>query len=1128
MANKVTLFVLFLLLKLTFAQPNIVLIKPESVCNNTPFSITNNSTNTAFSYWDICLENLKNSPTLSVASSHSGTTAATQGGSMLNSEAMTMVKDGGNYFSFITSRSTNKLIRLSFGTSPNNAPTYSDLGNPTFATVALNNRAYSIQSVIDQGKRYLFVSNFTDRTLRFVSFTSDYASSPNNTKTLYTFDQVASSLQFFKIGNTWWATACGASARFYSLRFTNGIESTPDVFTYTLSGINAGYHHGSFLKNGQYMAYVINSGSNNVGRVHFANGLDNQPTYASIGTFTGISTAHSGQLISEGSNHYFLFVNRDDQKIFRLSIPDSLNAPISSLVFSDLTALGMANRTLSMSSIKEGHNGYLFSLSFQTPPLNLYRLKFNQGCSLANDTLVQSNYSNPGINTTANKIELGYSARDASGNSIDSVVQIVNISNPLADFSFPSSCEDVPLLFTNQTIISPLDSSPAYSWDFGDGTGVSSDNSPTYTFSNQGNFDVRLDVVTAKGCVDTKIRTISINPNPVVDFSVLPTCGDDSVSFVNTSSISTGSISVNRWDFGNGQVVVSSASSFKYKYLSPDTYYVKLKCFSLLGCVDSLTKTVIVSGASVSAQNKCVGGSGTLFTCNYIPPAGVTLTSMGWDINGELLSGNNVTYIFGFAGTYTIKTYLEYANGCKDTVVSDVTIGEVPQSDFSATQVCSGVATSFTDETILAIGDISTWAWNFDDPNAPADNTSDLQNPVHTYTAAGDYLVSLVVTTSTGCSASISKTITIYEPENLTILSSNIACTNELLALQTTDPFVTYYWTLPTDGGNLFSTLANPKFFLSDIGTNVISLTVTNVHGCQLSTGKSITVYEAPVADFSYSLSSDGKIYKDSVVSMESLSLGVQTYEWKILPVDQYLTGSLANYTFENSGQYTIRHIVHTADGCIDSIDKTIEVITAPDPILDLELWQVQCQKVGNKLTTSFSVRNSGTKPLSTFEVAAANGLGLPIFESFNVQLLPGQVLDTTLSYQLFVSDNNAIPYNCLEVKSINNQPDTIPSNNKSCCLLSFGLKVNSIFPNPASDRITLDLSSSSKELVVIKFYNEMGQLVKQWPGVSLALMQQNLSLDVSGFPGGLYLITVQQGTTISEHKVLITGTSQN
>ncbi|MBK8140526.1 MAG: PKD domain-containing protein [Chitinophagaceae bacterium] len=68
---------------------------------------------------------------------------------------------------------------------------------------------------------------------------------------------------------------------------------------------------------------------------------------------------------------------------------------------------------------------------------------------------------------------------------------------------------------------------------------------------------------------------------------------------------------------------------------------------------------------------------------------------------------------------------------------------------------CETRTITFTDASAANAGTINNWQWNFGDPGSGASNTSTLQNPSHTFVAAGTYTVTLTVTTDKGCVSNV-------------------------------------------------------------------------------------------------------------------------------------------------------------------------------------------------------------------------------------------------------------------------------------------------------------------------------------------------------------------------------------
>lgn len=136
---------------------------------------------------------------------------------------------------------------------------------------------------------------------------------------------------------------------------------------------------------------------------------------------------------------------------------------------------------------------------------------------------------------------------------------------------------------------------------------------------------------------------------------------------------------------------------------------------------------------------------------------------------------------------------------------------KLPTVSFTAT--VQGYTVTFVDASSGNGSDLAAWLWNFDDGQ-----TSTLQNPVHTYTAAGTYTVSLTVTNTRDRSNTASMAITVPAGEE--------------------SAFSILGWTRTTSG----SALGGVK--VSIAGTEIS--TYTDAHGLyaieEALTGPSVTV----------------------------------------------------------------------------------------------------------------------------------------------------------------------------------------------------------------------------------------------------------------------------------------------
>ena len=128
-------------------------------------------------------------------------------------------------------------------------------------------------------------------------------------------------------------------------------------------------------------------------------------------------------------------------------------------------------------------------------------------------------------------------------------------------------------------------------------------------------------------------------------------------------------------------------------------------------------------------------------------PNATSITDWSWTFgDGGTSTVQNPVHTYGSFGTYNVSLVVTNSNGCIDSITLPVVVRPAPIADFTADTACAGTPTQFTDLSVSNSSPISTWAWTFGDGN-----TSAVHNPVHIYTVAGTYTVTLIIETVSGC-----------------------------------------------------------------------------------------------------------------------------------------------------------------------------------------------------------------------------------------------------------------------------------------------------------------------------------------------------------------------------------------
>lgn len=316
--------------------------------------------------------------------------------------------------------------------------------------------------------------------------------------------------------------------------------------------------------------------------------------------------------------------------------------------------------------------------------------------------IIGTNVFNPQIGVGTYKIK--YTATGPFGcENVDSSNFITVKPSPTVSFDLPvdSICVNEPLFqLPNGTINgSPGSGNFTYS-----GTGVSATAPYTFTpgIAGAGTHSITYEG-TASGCSSTTIRTIKVNPTPVLSFSnTIKVCANAD-PFLLEVGLPAGGLY-----FGTG--VTADGMSFEpLSTLGPGSYDLNYYYTNEFGCTDTITQPITldtfpdVSITSVPTLPKICQGDTIELNATGNPSA----TTFVWGPNaGDIVppaSGDNIRAYPFETKTFTLTGL--YKN-CEGT--ADITVQVIPPAE---AKVDGDFDICFGDSTVLTASGASTYEW---------------------------------------------------------------------------------------------------------------------------------------------------------------------------------------------------------------------------------------------------------------------------------------------------------------------------------------------------------------------------------------------------------------------------------
>lgn len=314
--------------------------------------------------------------------------------------------------------------------------------------------------------------------------------------------------------------------------------------------------------------------------------------------------------------------------------------------------------------------------------------------------------------------------------------------------------------------------------------------------------------------------------------------------------------------------------------------------------------------------------------------ANSTAVSALWNFgDGNTSSTLNPTHTYASVGNYNVSVVVTGANSCTSTATQTLSLYQ-PTANFTTANNCLSTSSNFNNTSVSA-QNIAAYNWDFGNSSGTANGAS----PTYIYPLSGTYNVSLTITAVDGCTATVTKPITIYPNPILTFtapsvclgFASNFINTSSVAA---PDNIATWSWDFEDDG-SADATTQSPSFSYPTSGTFNVELTAVSNNGCTTTSLTPVVVNVNPVAAFAPT-----DVCANTAVPMNNTSSvvapnNITLYAWNFGSGASSTTSSNqypTNVMYSTYGIKTITLTVTANTGCTATATQTVMINPIPTP----------------------------------------------------------------------------------------------------------------------------------------------------------------------------------------------------
>ncbi len=767
------------------------------------------------------------------------------------------------------------------------------------------------------------------------------------------------------------------------------------------------------------------------------------------------------------------------------------------------------------------------------PPFDINEPIFN-GSLCANDTLTwQTGYANPNFTfswqngTSTNFFNITQAGQysvvvsDLFGCTYYSDTLTIVMDNYAQNMSLGA---DTSLCVDNLIALQiAAAETVGYDWN-----GTSTIGQPAFwAVDTTGNYFVETTNINGCTARDTIHITIS-GQAPIANFSFQNQCFGLPNAFADLSvGLPTDAVVLWNWDLGDGNTNTTQNPS--YTYGSAGTYTVQLYVESAGGCGAFHTEVLTVHAiptASFTKVGHCSGQSVQFTNTSALGDA--PIAAYLWNFDQPWTGAANTSTVptpfrtFDAAGTYAISLQVTDTNGCVNDTIIPLVIDASPIITFTAADACANAPISFTNSSVVEAP--ATYLWDFGDLTS-----SILAVPIKYFSNTGIHTITLTATAGNGCVNNLQQQMYV-NPNPVAAMTFGPMCMgtytnlidNSTLA---SGSLASYLWIINSTDSLTGST---NNYVFNSLGQQQVVHQVTSDMGCTSTVNQFVDVAEELNASFTASSS--------IIAAGEPITFTNTTPTLSIVSWD-FGDGNSLNFVSPTTYQYgsnyidstvTVSMFVSNVLGCMDTATMSISI---EQMNLDLSLSNLYVQDINGFYTIGIELKNEGSITITKANLKVLLPDGPVAFEVWNGNLIPGAsviyIFNSSIDAYIPTSNNDEAFLCATGVGfDMNNIAEVFLDNNKVCKnLVGEAVVLLPIYPNPASNQVTIEMLITLDADVSLELMDARGRLIKTiLPTQSLASGLYTYDVDISQIQAGTYFVRMRNGDVDVVNKLMISN----